>query len=678
MEEIIKSLFENMALLLALSVVYVLIPTKCLASDCKMTPRHLFTLILTGIVIGALGIVVMFEPIELMEGLLFDVRSIIISTSGLLFGAVPTVIAALMTGSFRMLQGGVGMIPGTLQVFLTAALGITWRKLRLKSLIKSKKTRWAELYIFGVLAHILVIATMFLLPHEAAYSAIENVSIPILLGFPIGSVLLGLIILSQIDSYNTRLKLEDSEGRLKTMLMSVCDGVIATDIHGNVTLINKVAEDMISLEGKKIIGKPLGHFLNIINEKSQRKLSNPIQKVLDTGSEFGLTKNATILREDGSTVPVADSASPIINARGEMTGAILVMRDATEERKHLDRINYLAFHDVLTGLYNRRFFDEETKRLDVERNLPLSIIVGDVNGLKLTNDAFGHDVGDKLLREMARALKNACRKDDIVARWGGDEIIVLLPKTDLKSAENVCHRIQSSCAKVRVSDIKFSISLGFDTKNKADKSIAEVIKSAEDHMYRRKSTEKHSIRGNTIQTILSTLHIKHKIEQTHSNRVSELSKKIGMAMDLSEKEIAELELAGLMHDIGKIAISEDILSKQGGLSDDEWAEIKRHPEIGYRILSASNNMSYIAQYVLSHHERPDGKGYPFGLSREQIPIQSLIIAVADTYDAMTSDRSYRRPVSKQEAIDELKKCSGTQLDENVVKVFVEGVLKGKF
>lgn len=676
MEEIVKSLAENMSLLLALSIIYVLIPTKCLVSDCKITTRHLLTLILTGIVIGILGIVVMFEPIELMDGLVFDARSIVISTSGLLFGCIPTAIAAFMVGSFRMLQGGVGMIPGTLQVLLTAALGITWRKLRLKSLIKNKKTRWAELYIFGVLTHILVIATIFLLPNDAAYSAIQSVSIPILLGFPIGSVLLGLIILSQIDSYKTRLKFEDSQGRLRTMLMSVCDGIIATDIHGNVTLINRVAEEMIDFKSKQVIGKPLTDFLKLINDKHE--IINPIQKVLDTRSESCLSNNSVILWDDGSTTPVADSASPIINKRGEMTGAILVMRDATEEREHLEKINYLAFHDVLTGLYNRRFFDEETKRLDVERNLPLSIIVGDVNGLKLTNDAFGHDVGDNLLREMAKALKEACRKDDIVARWGGDEIIVLLPKTDLTSAKNVCSRIQSSCAKVRVSDIKFSISLGFDTKTKIDKNISEVIKSAEDHMYRRKSTDRYSTRGNTIQTILNTLHIKYKIEQTHSNRVSELSKKIGMAMNLSEKEIAELELAGLMHDIGKIAVDENILNKQGRLSDEEWAEIKRHPEIGYRILSASNNMSYIAQYVLSHHERPDGKGYPFGLTREKIPIQSLIIAVADAYDAMTSNRSYRHPVTKQEAIDELKKCCGTQLDENVVKVFVEGVLKGKF
>lgn len=678
MEETIRSLIENMTMLLAMSVIYIIIPTKYLGFGRKLTLDHLLTIISIGIAIGIIGIGIMLNPIYIMDGLFYDVRSILISTSGLIFGGIPTIVATVIVGGFRFLQGGVGMIPGVTTVILTAGLGILWRKLRFKKLLKNKKSRWVELYIFGVLVHILVIATMFLLPHEAAYSAIENVSIPILLGFPLGVVLLGLILFTQIDRYNTMIKLENSEGRLKTMLMSVCEGVIATDIQGNITLINKVAEDIINYKSKDIVNKPLINFLKFINEKSRSKVTNPIQKVLDTGKESGLTKNAAILREDGSTIPVADSAAPILNLRGEMTGAVLVMRNATEERKHLERINYLAFHDVLTGLYNRRFFDEETKRLDVERNFPLSIIVGDVNGLKLTNDAFGHDVGDKLLKEMGKALKKACRKDDIVARWGGDEIIVLLPKTNLKSAENVSQRIQDSCAKVRVSDIKFSISLGYDTKTNADKSIDDVIKTAEDHMYRKKSTERLSNRGNTIQTILNTLHIKNKIEHTHSNRVSELSKKIGVAMNLSEKEIAELELAGLMHDIGKIALSEDILNKQESLLPHEWTEIKRHPEIGYRILSASNNMSYIAQYVLSHHERPDGKGYPFGILKEHIPLQSLIIAVADTYDAMTSDRCYRNPVSKHEAIEELKRCSGTQLDEDVVKVFVEGVLNGKF
>lgn len=233
----------------------------------------------------------------------------------------------------------------------------------------------------------------------------------------------------------------------------------------------------------------------------------------------------------------------------------------------------------MTGLYNRNFFDEELKRLDVDRSLPLSIIIGDVNGLKLTNDAFGHAMGDKLLKNMANKIKKTCRKDDVVARWGGDEFIILLPKTNEKEAESICNSIKSNCSKIRMANIDFSISVGYETKQNASESIRELIKHSEDNMYNLKSMESPSMRQNTVNTILLTLHEKNPRERLHSNRVSDLCKKIGIAMGLTEKEVSDLGIIGLMHDIGKIAIDDNILNKIVRLTDKEWKEIKRHPEI---------------------------------------------------------------------------------------------------
>ena len=172
----------------------------------------------------------------------------------------------------------------------------------------------------------------------------------------------------------------------------------------------------------------------------------------------------------------------------------------------------------------------------------------------------------------------------------------------------------------------------------------------------------------------STLHEKNKREEQHSHRVSALCKRMGEALGLPEHKIEELKLVGLLHDIGKIAIDENILNKPGKLTDDEWKEIKRHPEIGYRILSTVNDMSEMAEYVLAHHEKWDGKGYPRGLKGEEIPFASRIITIADAYDAMTSERNYRSALPNEVALEELQKNAGIQFDPKLVSVFIEKVL----
>ncbi len=183
------------------------------------------------------------------------------------------------------------------------------------------------------------------------------------------------------------------------------------------------------------------------------------------------------------------------------------------------------------------------------------------------------------------------------------------------------------------------------------------------------------MRYKTIEVIIKTLYEKNEREEEHSIRVGELCAQMALALDLNTININELRTVGLMHDIGKIAIDDKILDKAGPLSGSEWLEIKRHPEIGYRILSSLNEYASIAKYVLAHHERWDGKGYPKGLKGEDIPWQSRIIAVADAYDAMTSHRPYRKALSKETAISIIKRNAGTYFDPKIAKILVEKVLE---
>lgn len=466
----------------------------------------------------------------------------------------------------------------------------------------------------------------------------------------------------------------EEKEKLKTTIASIGDGVISTDTKGNVTILNKVAEELTGWTQEEALGRPLEEVFNILNEETRIKCENPIHNVLNSGLILGLANHTALISKNGVERSIADSASPIKDDNGIISGAILVFRDVTEEKQRENEIYFMSYHDALTGLYNRRFFEEEIKRLDTARNFPISIIMGDVNGLKITNDAFGHDKGDKLLKIAAQTIKTACRTDDIVARWGGDEFTILLPNTNKDETEAIVKRIKDLCSETKIEGMNVSISFGYDTKENFDKNILTCLKCAENYMYKHKVAESNNIMRNIINSISNNLYEKKPMIKNHSKRVSNLCKKIGIAMDLTATEIYELEVCGLLHDIGKIAIDDNILNKTGKLTEQEWNEIKRHSDIGHKILNSSPKMVEIAQYILYHHERYDGTGYPNGLKEKEIPLLSRILAVADSYDAMTNKRVYKEALNKGTAIEEIFKNRGIQFDPYIVDVFVYKVL----
>jgi HD-GYP domain-containing protein (c-di-GMP phosphodiesterase class II) len=276
-----------------------------------------------------------------------------------------------------------------------------------------------------------------------------------------------------------------------------------------------------------------------------------------------------------------------------------------------------------------------------------------------------------LLKAVGDVLSDGLRADDIIARIGGDEFAVLMPGTDFEQTGSIMERITEIMAREKVENIPLSVSFGWGTKINDKESISKVLDAAEDRMYRNKISEKNSYYHGSIKLILQTLHATIQGEYEHSNRVGEICDRIGQAMGFSLNERNELKTAGALHDIGKVGINKDVLEKKGPLNSEEWEEIKRHPEISYNILSTVSEYASLAEIILSHHERWDGKGYPRNLKGEDIPLKARIIAVADSYDAMTSERPYHGPMSKEKALEELEKCAGTQFDPEIVKVFIE-------
>ncbi len=344
-----------------------------------------------------------------------------------------------------------------------------------------------------------------------------------------------------------------------------------------------------------------------------------------------------------------------------------------EHKQSEEKIRYISFHDNLTGLYNRAFMEEEMDRLDSERQLPIGLIMADLNGLKLVNDTYGHSVGDQMLKTVASILKSSCRKEDVIARWGGDEFIILLPKTNSDLVEVICKRIRMKCRAANIEGVPVSLALGYAVKDEAATTFSDTIKEAEGYMYKRKLADSKSTKSAVLNALLKTLGAKSYETEEHSCRMQVMALEFGEKLGLPDSELDRLSLLITLHDIGKISISEEILTKKGPLTIEEWKIIKKHPETGFRITRSTEEFAHIAEDILAHHERWNGTGYPRGLKGEQIPFLARITAIVDAFEVMTRGRPYKRKLSEKEAVEEITRCSGTQFDPHLAKLFIENL-----
>jgi diguanylate cyclase (GGDEF)-like protein/putative nucleotidyltransferase with HDIG domain len=354
----------------------------------------------------------------------------------------------------------------------------------------------------------------------------------------------------------------------------------------------------------------------------------------------------------------------------------------------------LALTDPLTGLGNHRHFHERLERELAqahERGLPLTLCLVDVDDFKRINDRFGHPAGDRVLSQLATRL----RQTGEAFRLGGDEFALLLPGYDESAALTAAYSVVERVGMLTLDDIgSVTVSAGVATsphhaadrdelvrladsalywakeygKNRARAYRPDVIELAE--LKRLASGPDRAARFRAAASLARAVDARNAYTGSHSQRVAELAARVARHMDLPEDQIELTRLAASLHDLGKLAIPEELLRKPGPLTEPERMILERHPQIGFRMLE-SLGVDTVADWVLHHHERWDGSGYPDGLPGDQIPLGARIIFVADAYDAMTSECVYRRRVSPQEAVEELERCAGTQFDPAIVSAFAE-------
>ncbi len=476
--------------------------------------------------------------------------------------------------------------------------------------------------------------------------------------------------------WNAVLRRESSEtlayerNKYYQTLLSIGDGVMVVDANRNIEFANPVACKLTGAAPGDILGRPFSQVVTLSHEEESQTISDPVEGAFCTGQVQELGDHAVLTSRTGAKYFVEISAAPIRDESGAVSGVVFVFKDVTEKKEQALKIEYMSFHDSLTGLYNRRFFDEELKRLDTGRNLPITVILGDVNSLKLTNDIFGHDAGDELLKTVAQAMKRVCRADDIIARWGGDEFALLLPQTSETDAALIVKRLKREVEKHSVNAIDCSISLGLSTKSNVSEDIADTVNAAVANMYSNKTMARANVQKSEFASILNTLYESDESENRHSRLVGRVSREIGEALGLSESDLQRLEQAGRFHDIGKIGLAPGLAEKQYHPSPEESEHWKQHPAIGFRVLNYFDETLEVAETVLAHHENWDGSGYPRGLKGENIPLHARIVSVADEYSRLMRVQNRTEEENRREALKSIRAGSGFKFDPSIVEAFL--------
>ena len=478
---------------------------------------------------------------------------------------------------------------------------------------------------------------------------------------------------NSLQRHDFQEKLAFESARYLQTLVSIGDGVLVVDRNGNVEMMNRIAQTLTGWRLEEALGRHYSQVFVIRHEQQGAQIADPIADALKTGETQELSNHAVLVSKNGQTYNLEDSAAPIQADSGETTGVVLVFRDVTEKKKQLEQIEYLSFCDPLTGLYNRRYASDKMGEMDTPENLPLTVVMGDVNGLKLTNDVFGHVYGDQLLQSVGDVFRRCGRAHDMIARWGGDEFVMLLPQTTADETQKLIAHIKAEFAKETIKSIKGSISLGFACKDRIEIDIVTILAQAEERMYQTKTLERDDVRKSAVDDIITALHRNSIREREHSEAVREIAQAIGRAMRLSDVDYRNLSDAAYLHDIGKIVLDPSLLNINHHLTDYEWNEIKRHPIIGYRILNAFDDTLSLAEPVLAHQERWDGRGYPRGLKGNEIPLLARIITVAESYERMRHEAANAPSMSVDQARQTLLANAGSQFDPDIVKALV-GIL----
>ncbi len=477
--DIVIAIINNGILLLSMGILYTFLPLE--KSKNKKYYEIMIGLLLSGVV---LILMITTFTISAEKGVVLDTRSILLSISTFFFGFIPGLIAALTAAVYRVILGGGGTLTGVLVIVASFLIGYLFRHFFYEKYKYVKKRRELILYILGLLTHITMMILFLLLPKEVRIDVIGETAPYVLILYPLIGVLYGALMFQRHDNIKknqTRLEyLEQFQNAIKNapipMMIHQDDGKVLIVSKAWLNLTNYNLEDISTIDkwSKKAYGIKDGQEIASYIQ-TLHNLKDPIYE-----------KEYHVNTKDGRTL-IWDFYSTKIGSLHENKSSVLsIANDITERKKLEEELRVLSFRDELTGLYNRRFYEEEIKRLNTKRNYPITILLGDVNHLKQINDTYGHIEGDHLLTSVAAALKETCREDDIIARIGGDEFMMILPHTTPQQADKVVNRLYQALDQKEIKGEKVSVSFGKSTLNEDQTNVETAFIEAENNMYKNK------------------------------------------------------------------------------------------------------------------------------------------------------------------------------------------------
>lgn len=449
-------------------------------------------------------------------------------------------------------------------------------------------------------------------------------------------------------------------------------GYVVCKQNGDFIVVNQTFCQMTGTVYQKHLD---GNLMEFVEKGFRKDFKEMFKRVAETGCREAIEIS---LRGEQGLMDATVSGNRYIghgvvpgDSFGE--GEVLIrcaITDITDLKKRQSEVMHKSLHDPLTGMYNRRFYDEYLVEHDQNSNLPLAVAMIDIDGLKMINDSLGHTFGDRAIISVSKALQKYAKASYLLVRTGGDEIVILFPRTLPDEARSYINRVEETVSGYRLAGISLSFSWGISVKWKEQEDLMTVIAAAEDMMYSKKLLNTAGKKYNTVNLIIHSLFERNKDLKYHCKRVSAMLGAFGRELRLEKEQLIFLQHMGYLHDIGMSSISDEILNKKSSLNAAERREMNRHSEVGYRILRSTPELHELAHAVLYHHENWDGSGFPSGCSGKNIPFEARMTAIVDYYDRRKYGQYGNRAVSEEEILNELRKGAGIRFDPKLVCLFI--------
>jgi diguanylate cyclase (GGDEF)-like protein/PAS domain S-box-containing protein len=478
-KELFLAIITNGILLLSMGILYTFLPLE------KSKNRRYYE-ILIGALLSLVVLLLMSTTFTISadKGVVLDTRSILLSISTFFFGLIPGLIAAVVASIYRIILGGGGTLTGVLVIVSSFLIGYLFRHLYYDKVKNTKLKREIILYILGLITHITMMILFLFLPKDVRIDVITTTAPYVLIIYPIIGVLFGTLIFQRQDNIKRNEQKIDYLEQFQHAIKNAPIPMMIQQEDGQIILFSKAWLTLSGYEEEEI--NTLEKWVkNVYPKEKHEETLNKINKLFSINEPF-YEGEFTIKAKNGEPLIWDFYSSKIGTINDNQTAVLSIANDVTSRIKLEDELRTLSFKDELTGLYNRRFYEEEIRRLNTLRNYPITLLLGDVNHLKEVNDNYGHIEGDNLLKTVAKALKDSCREDDIIARMGGDEFIMILPKTNKEDADKIIERLYIELEKYSIQDIKVSVSFGQSTLDSSQTNVEEAFIHAEDAMYIKK------------------------------------------------------------------------------------------------------------------------------------------------------------------------------------------------